>query len=342
MTGRVFLHYRIGERLGAGGMGEVYRAEDTRLGRSVALKFLPSSYQYDPDRRERFFKEARAASSLRSPYIAAIHDIGEHEGAPFIVMEYVEGSLLSNMVARGPLPLFDAIDITMQVADALDEAHGAGIIHRDIKSSNLMVTDRGLVKVLDFGLAKVANSGPLPVSHDSDPTTKLGQETMVGIVLGTVSYMSPEQALGQEADHRSDIFSLGVVSYEMVTARLPFIGDSSTEIIDKIVHEEPPAVARFNYSVPPELERIIRKSIEKDPSFRYQSVREMYIDLRNLRRDLDTNHQTAKVGQQVTEHQATAVLAEVAEAQVVTASVTPATTRLENAVAVMTFQNITK
>jgi serine/threonine protein kinase/tetratricopeptide (TPR) repeat protein len=342
MTGRVFLHYRIGERLGAGGMGEVYRAEDTRLGRSVALKFLPSSYQYDPDRRERFFKEARAASSLRSPYIAAIHDIGEHEGAPFIVMEYVEGSLLSNMIARGPLPLFDAIDITMQVADALDEAHGVGIIHRDIKSSNLMVTDRGLVKVLDFGLAKVANSGSLPASHDSDPTTKLGQETMVGVVLGTVSYMSPEQALGQEADHRSDIFSLGVVSYEMVTARLPFIGDSSTEIIDKIVHEEPPAVARFNYSVPNELERIIRKSIEKDPSFRYQSVREMYIDLRNLRRDLDPNKQTAKVGQQVTEHQPTAALQDVAHVQVVTDSMTPATIKLENAVAVMTFQNITK
>jgi len=221
MTGRAFLHYTIGERLGAGGMGEVYRAEDTRLGRSVALKFLPASFQYDPDRRERFLREARAASALRSPYIAAIHDIGEHEGSAFIVMEFVEGSLLSNMIQRGPLQLFESIDIAMQVADALDEAHGAGIIHRDIKSSNLMVTDRGLVKVLDFGLAKVA-SGPLPSANpDSDATAQLGQETSVGLVLGTVSYMSPEQALGQEVDHRSDIFSLGVVSYEMLTARLP-------------------------------------------------------------------------------------------------------------------------
>ncbi|HSF24025.1 MAG TPA: FlgO family outer membrane protein [Blastocatellia bacterium] len=341
MTGRVFLHYRIGDRLGAGGMGEVYRAEDTRLGRSVALKFLPSSYQYDPDRRERFLTEARAASALRSPYIAAIHDIGEHEGSAFIVMEYVEGLLLSRMIERGPLPLFDAIDISMQVADALDEAHTAGIVHRDIKSSNLMVTDRGLVKVLDFGLAKVANTGPLaPANHDSDPTTRLGQETMVGVVLGTVSYMSPEQALGQPVDHRSDIFSLGVVTYEMLTARLPFIGDSSTEIIDRIVHEEPPAVARFNYAVPGELERIVRKAIEKDPSFRYQSVREMYIDLRNLRRGLDTNKQTAAVAPQVTEHQPTVVLSGVTQAA--TGAVSGATTRLENAVAVMTFSNITK
>ena len=340
MTGRAFLHYTIGERLGAGGMGEVYLAEDTRLGRSVALKFLPASYQYDPDRRERFLKEARAASGLRSPYIAAIHDIGEHEGSAFIVMEYVEGLLLSRMIESGPLQLFEAIDISMQVADALDEAHGAGIVHRDIKSSNLIVTERGLVKVLDFGLAKVA-SAPLPsMDQDNDSTAKLGQETSVGLVLGTVSYMSPEQALGQEVDHRSDIFSLGVVSYEMLTARLPFIGASNTEIIDRIVHEEPAAVARFNYGVPPELERIVRKSIEKDPSFRYQSVREMYIDLRNLRRDLDTGKLTGSTAAPVTEHQPTVFLSDAPQAA--TATISGATTRLENAVAVMTFSNITK
>jgi non-specific serine/threonine protein kinase len=321
-------------------MGEVYRAEDTRLGRSVALKFLPASFQYDPDRRERFLTEARAASALRSPYIAAIHDIGEHEGSAFIVMEFVEGSLLSQMIERGPLPLFDSIDIAMQVADALDEAHGAGIVHRDIKSSNLMVTERGLVKVLDFGLAKVATAPLPPVSHDSDPTTKLGQETSVGLVLGTVSYMSPEQALGQDLDHRSDIFSLGVVSYEMLTARLPFSGSSNTEIIDKIVHEEPQAVARFNYSVPQELERIVRKAIEKDPAFRYQSIREMYIDLRNLRRDLDTDKLTGKTSPHVTEHQPTAMLSDLAHAG--TATISGPTTKLENAVAVMTFSNITK
>src|ERR1044071_4291449 len=206
MTGDLVLHYRLGERLGAGGMGEVYVAEDTRLGRQVALKFLPASYQYDPDRRARFFREARAASALRSPYVAAIYDIGEHEGAAFIAMEFVEGELLSVKLERGPLPIVDAVDIAMQVADALDEAHGLGIVHRDIKSANIMLTERGLAKVLDFGLAKVA--GPLlpPVdSNGSETTTQLGHETVVGVVAGTVFYMSPEQGLGRDVDHRPDI-----------------------------------------------------------------------------------------------------------------------------------------
>src|SRR5437868_10360129 len=174
MTGKNVLHYRITNRLGAGGMGEVYRAEDTRLGRAVALKFLPASYQYDPDRRARFFREARAASALRSPYVAAIYDIGEHDGAAFIAMEFVEGELLSQKLARGPLPIVDAVDVGMQVADALDEAHGLGIVHRDIKSANIMLTERGLAKVLDFGLAKV--TGPLlPTNSDGgETTTQLG------------------------------------------------------------------------------------------------------------------------------------------------------------------------
>jgi serine/threonine protein kinase/Flp pilus assembly protein TadD len=340
MTGKIVLHYRIGERLGAGGMGEVYIAEDTRLGRSVALKFLPSSYQYDPDRRERFIKEARTASSLRSPYIATIYDIGEHEGAAFIVMEYVEGELLSAKIERGPLAVCEAIDIAMQTADALDEAHSLGIIHRDIKSSNLMITERGLVKVLDFGLAKT--TGPIASSagaesQNSGPTTRLGQETVTGVVLGTVSYMSPEQALGRGVNSRSDIFSLGVVIYEMLTGRLPFTGDSATEVIDKIVNQEPPAIARFNYSVPHELERIARKTLEKDPDYRYQAVREMYIDLRNLRRDLESNKRTNNISSPVTEHQPTAMLS---ESKPLISSVTQP--RLENAVAVITFSNITK
>ena len=338
MTGDLVLHYRLGERLGAGGMGEVYVAEDTRLGRQVALKFLPASYQYDPDRRERFFKEARAASALRSPYVASIYDIGEHEGAAFIVMEYVAGEMLSSKLARGPLPVCDAIDTAMQVADALDEAHSMGIIHRDIKSSNLIITDRGLVKVLDFGLAKV--TGPLRSNLETesgDSTAQLGQETVVGVVMGTVSYMSPEQALGRDVDQRSDIFSLGIVAYEMLTGRLPFTGASSTEVIDQIVHVEPPAVARFNYSVPHELERIIRKTLEKDPSYRYQAVREVYIDLRNLRRDLETNRQTGNMKAHPTEHQPTAMLSD----SKALASIAEGT-RLENAVAVMTFSNITK
>lgn len=339
MTGNTVLHYKIGERLGAGGMGEVYVAEDTRLGRRVALKFLPASYQYDPDRRERFFKEARAASALRSPYIAAIYDLGEHEEIAFIVMEYVEGELLSAKLARGPLPVVDAIDIAMQVADALDEAHSLGIVHRDIKSSNLIITERGLVKVLDFGLAKL--TGPLASNNQSDSsgdaTAELGQETAVGLVLGTVSYMSPEQALGREVDHRSDIFALGVVAYEMLTARLPFAGVSSTEVIDQIVHHEPPAIARFNYSVPHEMERIIRKALEKNPGYRYQAAREMYIDLRNLSRDLQAGKQTNNISSPPTEHEPTAMLS-----QRTARSSGPISAPLENAVAVMTFTNITK
>ena len=280
-------HYRILRMLGAGGMGEVYLAEDTRLGRQVALKFLPASYQYDSERRTRFLKEARAASALRSPNIAAIYDIGEHDGAMFIAMEYVEGEVLSHRIDRRTLPTDDIIDIAMQIADALDEAHKVGIIHRDVKSSNLIVTDRGLVKMLDFGLAKMIRGGS---SIDStDPTVAIGGQTEVGIVLGTVSYMSPEQALGRDLDQRSDIFSNGVVIYEMLTGRLPFEGATATEIVDSIIHKEPIAIARFNYDVPPELERIVRKCMEKDRERRYHSAREVSIDLRNLRRDSDTS-----------------------------------------------------
>ena len=337
MTGDMVLHYRIGERLGAGGMGEVYRAEDTKLGRNVALKFLPASYQYDPDRRERFFTEARAASALRSPYTAAIYDIGEHEGSSFIVMEFVKGETLQSRIGKGPIAIVQAIDIAMQVADALDEAHSIGIVHRDIKSANLMITERGLVKVLDFGLAKVTGSLLGAPGRDSDQTDKLGEETVIGVVLGTVSYMSPEQALGEQVDHRSDIFSLGVVAYEMVTAQLPFIGESTTSVIDRIIHHEPQALARFNYSVPAEFERIVRKTLEKNRSFRYQSAREMYIDLRNLQRDLESGSRTASVNAHTTEQQPTALLAETRQI----ADVTAMTAKLENAVAVMTFSNIT-
>ncbi|HKQ04477.1 MAG TPA: protein kinase [Blastocatellia bacterium] len=279
-------HYRISRKLGAGGMGEVYLAEDSRLGRQVALKFLPASYQYDPDRRARFMKEARAASALRSPYIAAIYDIGEHDGTMFIAMEYVEGELLQTRTERGPIPAREVIEIAEQIADALDEAHGLGIIHRDVKSANLILTPRGLVKVLDFGLAKMnelrdtANSG--------DFTTPLGQQTAAGLVLGTVTYMSPEQALGRQLDGRSDLFSLGVVLYEMLTGRLPFKGTTATEIIDHILHTDPLPVAQFSTDTPAELERLVRKCMEKDRDRRYQSARELAIDLRNLKRDLDS------------------------------------------------------
>ncbi|MEK6410702.1 MAG: protein kinase [Acidobacteriota bacterium] len=286
MISETVSYYRILRKLGAGGMGEVFLAEDTRLGRQVALKFLPASYQYDSERRGRFLKEARAASALRSPNIAAIYDIGEHDGAMFIVMEYVAGEVLSQRIDRGTLPTSDVIDIAMQIADALDEAHSLGVIHRDVKSSNLIINERGLVKMLDFGLAKMMQPGG---SRDSeDPTVALGGQTAFGVVMGTVSYMSPEQALGRDLDQRSDIFSLAVVIYEMLTGRLPFEGASATEIIDSIVHKEPVAIARFNYDVPPELERIVRKGMEKDRERRYYSSRELATDLRNLLRDSNT------------------------------------------------------
>jgi serine/threonine-protein kinase len=279
-------HYRIISKLGAGGMGEVYLAEDTRLGRQVAIKLLPASFEYDPERRTRFLAEARAASALRSPNIAAIYDIGEHDGAMFIVMEYVEGELLSHRISAGQMPSDQIVDVAIQVAEALIEAHQSGIVHRDIKSSNLMTADRGRVKMLDFGLAKVILA--TSTSDSSELTVALGGQTAPGVVLGTVSYMSPEQALGRDVDYRSDIFSLGVVLYEMMTCRLPFEGASETEIIDKIVHEEPPAVSRFNYSVPQELERIMRKCLEKDRERRYQAAIELATDLRNLKRDTDS------------------------------------------------------
>ncbi|MGA9774073.1 MAG: protein kinase [Blastocatellia bacterium] len=283
-------HYRIIRELGTGGMGEVYLAEDTRLGRQVALKFLPASYQYDPDRRTRFMAEARATSALRSPHIVSIYDIGEHEGTIFIVMEYVEGESLSQRLERGPLVLRDVIGVAVQIADALAEAHQIGIIHCDIKSANLIVNERGSVKVLDFGLAKVTEASS---PEGDDQTKKLGNQTVINVVAGTVAYMSPEQAMGHTLDHRSDIFSLGVVIYEMLTGRLPFEGDSATEVMNKIINEEPVAIARLNYSVPPELERITRKCIEKEPARRYQSSREILTDLINLQRDADSGTHTS-------------------------------------------------
>ncbi|HXG92295.1 MAG TPA: protein kinase [Blastocatellia bacterium] len=285
MISQTISHYRIIRGLGAGGMGEVYLAEDTRLDRQVAIKILPASYQYDPVRRTRFLQEARATSALRSPNIVAIYDIGEHEGAIYIVMEYVEGETLSLKLKRGPLPVNEAIEVAMQIAEALTEAHSLGITHCDIKSANLIVSERGIVKILDFGIAESARYG---AEQSGDHTQKLGHETNISLVAGTVSYMSPEQALGREVDNRSDIFSLGVVLYEMLTGRLPFEGETAIETADKIIHEEPAPIARLNYSVPPELERITRRCMEKDRERRYQSTRELLTDLRNLKRDSDS------------------------------------------------------
>ena len=291
LSGKTILHYRVVERLGIGGMGEVYRAEDTRLGRSVALKFLPPSSAADPESRGRLMQEARAASILRSPHVVVTYDIAEHDGAIFIVMEHVEGELLSERLERGALAIGEAIDFGMQVADALDEAHANGIVHRDIKSSNLIVTERGLLKVLDFGLAKFMETAN---TASSSLAITMGQ-TAVGVILGTVSYMSPEQALGRPVDQRTDIFSLGVVIYEMLAGSLPFDGSSATEVIDRILHQEPPALARLDRKIPRAVESIVRKALAKDLTFRYSNARQLQLDLQWLSREHDTS-QLRKTG----------------------------------------------
>jgi tetratricopeptide (TPR) repeat protein len=312
VVGTTIQHYRIGERIGAGGMGEVYRGEDLRLGRPVALKFLPPALKSDPDSRARLLNEARAASMLRSPNIAVTYDIGEHGGADFIVMEYVDGELLSSRIAKGPLSVREGVEVGLQVADALDEAHARGIVHRDIKSANLIRTERGLVKVLDFGLAKF-----MPGGGDAAQT----QLTTAGMIVGTVSYMAPEQALGRPVDHRADLFSLGVVLFEMVTGRMPFEGVSPTEIIDRILHEVAPPASRFVAGVPAAFDAVVARSLEKLPEFRYQSAREAYTDLRRVAEMLDAVPR-ARTGQM--------------------AAATPAPGTAGSSVAVMTFVNITR
>ena len=317
MLGTTIQHYKVDARLGAGGMGEVYRAEDVRLGRPVALKFLPPALKADPDSRARLLNEARAASLLRSPNIAVTYDIGEYAGADFIVMEYVEGELLSERVSKGPLPVRDVVDVGLQVAGALEEAHARGIIHRDIKSANLMRTERGLVKVLDFGLAKIVP----PVAGDDRVTQ--AQVSMAGMVIGTISYMAPEQALGRTIDHRADLFSLGVVLYELATGRMPFAGGSPTEIIDRILHETPPAPSLMNPSVPQSLDAAVARMLEKSPTFRYQTARDVETDLRLILEELDGSFRVSasRAAAAVAAHRASAV---------------------ERSVAVMTFANITR
>lgn len=280
-AGAVLAHYRIVSRLGAGGMGEVYLAEDLKLERPVALKILPPEVAGDPDRMRRFVQEAKTASALSHPNVAHVFEIGEADGVAFLVMEYIEGEPLSARIGRAPVALAGAADIALQVADALEAAHAKGIVHRDIKPANIMITPRGHVTVLDFGLAKMSRG------DTGSTASRLATQFLTdpGMVMGTVQYMSPEQALGREADARSDLFSLGVVLYEMTTGRLPFSGTNANETLMQILRAQPEAMARFNYEIPPELERIVRKCLEKDRERRYQSARELSIDLRNLARD---------------------------------------------------------
>jgi serine/threonine-protein kinase len=263
-----------------GGMGEVYLARDTLLDRQVALKFLPAEIAHDPQRLRRFVQEAKAASSLTHPNIAHIYEIGEADSVRFIAMEYVEGKSLDQRINGAPLKTAEMLQIASQAADAISEAHAKGIVHRDIKSANIMLTTRGQVKMLDFGLAKILSSSA-PVVTELPTQLK----TSPGLVIGTVPYMSPEQALGQEIDHRSDIFSLGVVLYEMATGRLPFCGKTTPETIGLITSAQPEAAARFNYDLPAEFDRIIRKCLEKARERRYQSATDLVVDLENLRRD---------------------------------------------------------
>ncbi len=274
--GASIVHYRVVSRLGQGGMGAVYLADDTRLGRRVALKIPPPEVASDPERMHRFVQEARLASSLTHPNVATIFEIGQHQDLWFLAMEYVEGSPLNERIGAGPMKTSDIVAIGIQVADALDDAHSKGIVHRDIKPANLMLTRRGYVKVLDFGLAK-QQAAPNPEE------TQL--MTSVGVVLGTLAYMSPEQALGRDVDHRTDIFSLGVVLYEMATGRLPFSGSNAQETMAHILQSQPEAMARFNYELPEGLDRVVRKCLEKDRERRYQSARELMVDLKNLERD---------------------------------------------------------
>src|SRR5437773_8819579 len=294
MIGRTISHYRVLEKLGGGGMGIVFRAEDLRLGRHVCLKFLSEQLSKDRPAVERFQREARAASSLNHPHICTIYDVDEYDGQNFIVMEFLEGQTLKHRISGKPLGIDHVPEYGFQMADALEAAHSKAIIHRDIKPANIFITDRGQVKLLDFGLAKLLpeRKGSARGKQEQPSfgaTTQDAHLTSDGVALGTVAYMSPEQVRGQELDERTDLFSLGLVLYEMSTGERAFTGNTSGVIFDAILNRAPTPPVRLNPAIPIQLEQIIAKSLEKDRELRYRSASDVRADLQRLKRDTDSS-----------------------------------------------------
>jgi TolB-like protein/Tfp pilus assembly protein PilF len=298
MIGQTFSHYRILEKLGVGGMGVVYAAEDLKLGRRVALKFLPDEFNQNPQALERFRREARAASSLNHPHICTIHDIEEHEGQFFLVMELLEGETLKQRISGRALPTDAILDIGVHIADALDAAHKKGIVHRDVKPANIFMTARGQAKLMDFGLAKLSPDGQIAGATIGSMEGVTTEEALTspGIAMGTVAYMSPEQARGEELDARTDLFSFGAVLYEMATGRVAFSGPTSAVIFHSILERTPPNPSAANLNLPPRFDEIVSKALEKDRALRYQSAAEIGADLKRLKRDSDTARVTAAAG----------------------------------------------